>query len=139
MKKYIYQLFVVILAISSLTLVSCNDDDEVSDINIVGTWKNTTYDADGLQSFFGQQYIRFSADGEYMEVLIGGYGAEGEVDISRGNWVLSGTDLTIGGGDFITYTAQVVESTDTRLAISVMGLRMSLIRVDDSELDVYLD
>ena len=139
MKKYFYQFIVALMAISSFALVSCSDDDdEVISSEIVGTWKWDSFNTDETETFFGEQYIQFGSDGQYIEVDIYGFGSEGEVDIRRGQWRQSGNTIIVSGKGAPTTTAEITELTDTDLTLVTLGIHMSYKRVADSKIEEYL-
>lgn len=139
MKKCLYQFMVALIAISSFALVSCSDDDdEVISSDIVGTWKWDSFGTDTTEDFFGEQYIQFNANGQYIEVGIDGYGSEGEVDIKRGQWRQSGNTIIVSGKGVPTTTTEITELTDTDLTLVTLGIHMSYKRVADSKIEEYL-
>ena len=143
MKKRIYLLFVALLAVSSFTLVSCSsdDDDDILSGSIVGTWKWDIFsgvdidDDDPLYDFWGTEYVQFQKDGTFIEVDI--YG--GEVEVTKGQWVQSGNTITVSASGYITTTFTITNLTDTDLTLVTLGIPMSFERVDDSEIEQYLD
>ena len=140
MKKWLYQFIVALMAISSFALVSCSDDDdEVISSDIVGTWKWDSFNTDETEAFFGEQYIQFCSDGQYIEVGIDGFGSEGEIDIIKGKWAQSGNTITISGNGVPTTTMEITELTDTDLTLVTLGIPMSYKRVADSEIEKYLN
>ena len=140
MKKCLYQFMVALMAISSFALVSCSDDDdEVISSDIVGTWKWDSFNTDETEAFFGEQYIQFGSDGQYIEVGIDGFGSEGEIDIIKGKWAQSGNTITISGNGVPTTTMEITELTDTDLTLVTLGIPMSYKRVADSEIEKYLN
>lgn len=139
MKKCLYQFMVALMAISSFALVSCSDDDdEVISSDIVGTWKWDSFNTDETEAFFGEQYIQFGSDGQYIEVGIDGFGSEGEVDIKRGQWRQSGNTIIVSGKGAPTMTTEITELTDTDLTLVTLGIHMSYKRVADSKIEEYL-
>lgn len=139
MKKCLYQFMVALIAISSFALVSCSDDDdEVISSDIVGTWKWDSFNTDETEAFFGEQYIQFGSDGQYIEVGIDGFGSEGEVDIKRGQWRQSGNTIIVSGKGVPTTTTEITELTDTDLTLVTLGIHMSYKRVADSKIEEYL-
>ena len=127
------------MAISSFALVSCSDDDdEVISSDIVGTWKWDSFNTDETEAFFGEQYIQFGSDGQYIEVGIDGFGSEGEVDIKRGQWRQSGNTIIVSGKGAPTMTTEITELTDTDLTLVTLGIHMSYKRVADSKIEEYL-
>ena len=140
MKKYLNLFLMTIVTVCMLSLNSCSDDDgEVLSSDIVGTWKWDSFNTDETETFFGEQYIQFGSDGQYIEVGIDGFGSEGEVDIIRGQWKQSGNTITVSGNGVPTTTTEITELTDTDLTLVTLGIPMSYKRVADSELEKYLN
>ena len=140
MKKYLNLFFMAIVTVCMLSLNSCSDDDgEVLSSDIVGTWKWDSFNTDETEAFFGEQYIQFGSDGQYIEVGIDGFGSEGEVDIIRGQWKQSGNTITVSGNCVPTTTTEITELTDTDLTLVTLGIPMSYKRVADSEIEKYLN
>lgn len=138
--KRINLLFVVLLAVCALSFYSCSDDEgEISSSDIVGTWKWDSFNTDETEAFFGEQYIQFGSDGQYIEVGIDGFGSEGEIDIIKGKWAQSGNTITISGNGVPTTTMEITELTDTDLTLVTLGIPMSYKRVADSEIEKYLN
>lgn len=140
MKKYFSLFFVALLAFTSFTLVSCSDDDDdnTSSSSIVGTWKWDSFGTDETEEFFGNQYVQFNSNGDFIEVDVDGYGSEGEVDVKRGKWKQSGNKITVSGGGMPTTTTEITKLTDTDLTLVTLGVPMSYKRVADSEIEQYL-
>ena len=133
-------LFVVLLAVCALSFYSCSDDEgEISSSDIVGTWKWDSFNTDETEAFFGEQYIQFGSDGQYIEVGIDGFGSEGEIDIIKGKWAQSGNTITISGNGVPTTTMEITKLTDTDLTLVTLGIPMSYKRVADSEIEKYLN
>lgn len=140
MKKYLNLFFMAIVTVCMLSLNSCSDDDgEVLSSDIVGTWKWDSFNTDETEAFFGEQYIQFGSDGQYIEVGIDGFGSEGEVDIIKGQWKQSGNTITVSGNGVSTTTTEITELTDTDLTLVTLGIPMSYKRVADSEIEKYLN
>ena len=130
----------VLLAVCALSFYSCSDDEgEISSSDIVGTWKWDSFNTDETEAFFGEQYIQFGSDGQYIEVGIDGFGSEGEIDIIKGKWAQSGNTITISGNGVPTTTMEITELTDTDLTLVTLGIPMSYKRVADSEIGKYLN
>ena len=140
MKKYLYQFMVALMAVASFAFVSCSDEeDETLSSDIVGTWKWDSFYTDETDVLFGQQYIQFGVDGQWIEVDIRGLGSEGEVDIMRGQWRQSGNTITVSGNGVPTTTTEITELTETDLKLVTLGIPMSYKRVADSEIEKYLN
>ena len=130
----------VLLAVCALSFYSCSDDEgEISSSDIVGTWKWDSFNTDETEAFFGEQYIQFGSDGQYIEVGIDGFGSEGEIDIIKGKWAQSGNTITISGNGVPTTTMEITKLTDTDLTLVTLGIPMSYKRVADSEIEKYLN
>ena len=136
MKKYLFQFVVTLFAISSFTLVSCSDDGDGEEFSsdIVGTWKSSLSE---MEAVFGEQYIQFDSDGQFIEVDILGLGSD-EVEIMKGQWKRSGNTIIISGNDIITTTTEIMQLTDNNLTLATLGIPMSYKRVPDSEIEKYL-
>ena len=139
MKKYLYIFITALIAITTLSLVSCSKDDDESNISksaLVGTWKNTDTDIMGT---IGYQYIQFKSNGDLVEVDIdnGEMTGNPEVDVKYGKWVLKDNHITVSGRDFTTSTATILKLTKSKLVLSLI-LTMTYKKVSDSEIEKYL-
>ena len=132
MKKYYFLFTVMLMALVSVGLVSCGDEDEPKGPDIVGTWQITTDD--------GVTLLQFTKDGKFNEVDI--VVEEGVSDLFKyyGTYTLSGDKLTITY--VYAYESETVEATYSvngdRLTITSMGSTSTLTRVDDSVIERYL-
>lgn len=136
MKKHLYQLLVALIAFSSLFLVSCNDEEDISSGDIVGTWEWDFFDS---EDYWGKQYVQFNADGEYIEVNLN---ADGTIDyIDRGGqWERNGNTVIISDeGEEIPTAAVITKLSNEDLTLTVLGISMSYKRVDDSVIEKYLN
>ena len=146
LSKFFYFMLVAFVSASALTFTSCSDDDDDdSSYSIVGTWKNTSYEDLGMIG-----YIQFAKDGTYIEVSITdntvlydeetlsylGYD-EMEIEVGYSTWSLSGDEITISGGDYESI-ATIISVSSTKLVVTIIGLTMTLERVDDSVIEEYL-
>lgn len=145
MKKCLERLMAAVLLLTAtFALGGCSDDDEgVVEGSIVGTWKCTSLKE--AEDLFGQQYVQFREDGTYIEVDItddyvvdGEVLWEGEVEILRGRWTQDGTSIHVSGPDIVSIDTQITNLTDTRLTLTTVGIPLSYVRVDDSEIEQYL-
>lgn len=140
MKKNLHLFITVIFAVCTLSFYSCSDDEDATlSSDIVGTWKWDSFGMDETEAFFGEQYVQFSSNGQYTEVNLDGFGSEGEVDILRGQWRQSGNTITVSGNGIPTTTTEITELTDSDLTLVTLGISMSYRRVDDSEIEKYLN
>lgn len=137
MKKFFYQLVVILMAILPIAFVSCSDDDDevLSSNDLVGTWKWDSFGGNEMEDFFGNQYLQFSANGQFVEVDI----YNDEVDVTRGEWRRSGNTITISAKGSITTTTEIFGLTSTDLILVTLGIPMSYKRVDDSDIEQYLN
>lgn len=133
MKKYLYLLFVALFATMSFALTSCSsDDDEPSASNIVGTWKSN---GGAMEQAGLTQYIRFSKDGKYDEVTLD----DGVFDDHLyGDYEVTGSILSITGGNLYGISSDIVKVTDKTLTIRTAGISQDYVKVSDSEMDKYL-
>lgn len=137
MKKYICSLMLVLMALVSVGLVSCSDDDEPKASDIVGTWAYDTQVIGDYAIFF-----QFTKDGKFHEVhtsIIHGETVLG--DVFHGTYTVSGRKLTV------TYNFQY-ETETINCTYSVKGDKLTLNiegegaatfnRVKDSIIEPYL-
>ena len=143
MKKYIYSLMVMLLALLSVGFTACSDDDEPKGADIVGTWQYNHPDDEDFVDY--DIYYQFTKDGkfhyvwEYHEVY---YGRVNFV-VHHGTYTVSGTKL------IVTYDPDPMSDHDpepSECEYSVQGDRLKLlggdeptfIRVEDSVIEPYL-
>lgn len=134
MKKYLNLFFVALFATMSITLTSCgSDDDEPSTSDLVGTWKS---DGGVMEQMGLTQYIRFSSNGRYDEVNLD----EGVFDDHLyGDYEVTGTVLSITGGNLYGISSTIVNVTSKTLTIKTAGISQDYVKVADSEMDKYLN
>ena len=131
MKKY-FLFTVMLMALVSMGLASCGDDDEPKGSDIVGTWQITNDD--------GVTLLQFTKDGKFNEVDI--VVEEGVSDLYKyyGTYTVSGNKLTITYE--YAYESETVDCTysvkDDKLTITSSGETNTLFRVDDSVIERYL-
>ena len=136
MKKHLYQLLVALIALSSLFLVSCNDEEDISSGDIVGTWEWDSFDS---EDYWGKQYVQFNADGEYIEVNLNADGTIEYID-RGGQWERIGNTVIISDeGEEIPTTAVITKLSNEDLTLTLLGISMSYKRVDDSVIEKYLN
>ncbi len=115
MKKYIYLLFAVLLAATSLSLTSCSNDDEGGDSPLVGTWTRQiqwagtsgtrdhsyTFNSNGrgrhkYWNYFSQKYVyqnlTWSASDIRLTIHLE---KNGDNDASTTTYILSSNSLTL--------------------------------------------
>ena len=134
MKKYIYSLIFLLMALVSVGFASC-DDDEPKGFDIVGTWAldNTGMIGAGVTLF------QFTKDGKFHEVdktmVLGD-----EVLVYHGTYTISGNQLSV------TYIylneTETIDCTyqmkGNKLTITNDGHSSTFIRVNDSVIEQYL-
>lgn len=114
-KTNFVRVFTIMVMLLTVSLISCSDDDDViSDENIVGTWDLTDVEVNGIwhnvtsgvYSSYGAM-IRFYSNGLYY-----GSGALGN---GHGTWTKSGKTITtyVDGNVYIQY--KVSSYTDTAM------------------------
>ena len=121
MKSYIKFFAFAMVAIVSLSFVSCSDDDADSPYvsDIVGTWKLTEVKTSASGSYiswpFQATYASFNSDGTY-------YGS-GYFGNGSGTWNLKGNTVTtyVDGELFFTYEIISVSGSNAELKMSMDG------------------
>lgn len=137
MKKQITYLFLTVFSVMALILTSCSkdDNDNITDNNIVGTWKNISFEGD-LSEIIGTQYIQFNENGIYREINV----YSDETDILTGKWKQNGNKINIvdGDGDTQSITSEITHLTESELKLLAAGITLSYKRVPDSEIEEYI-
>ena len=121
MKSYIKFLAFAMVAIVSLSFVSCSDDDADSPYvsDIVGTWKLTEVKTSASGSYiswpFQATYASFNSDGTYT--------GRGYFGNGSGTWNLKGNTVTtyVDGELFFTYEIISVSGSNAELKMSMDG------------------
>lgn len=121
MKSYIKFLAFAMVAILSLSFVSCSDDDADSPYvsDIVGTWKLTEVKTSASGSYiswpFQATYASFNSDGTYT--------GRGYFGNGSGTWNLKGNTVTtyVDGELFFTYEIISVSGSNAELKMSTDG------------------
>ena len=135
MKKYIYPLIFLMMAMVSVGFAACGDDDEPKGSDIVGTW---ALDDTG----FGAAVIlfQFTKDGKFHEVNKSMLNGETGVDVFHGTYTASGNKLTITY--IFQYETETVDCIYTvkgdKLSIKTVDGTVTFTRVSDSVIDPYL-
>ena len=93
MKKYIYSLMVMLLALLSVGFTACGNDDEPKVPGIVGTWQHDHESNDW------DVYYQFTKDGKFHYVwrtnMIMPQGLKPTVAVANGTYTVSGTKLIV--------------------------------------------
>lgn len=134
MKKYIYSLMLLLMAVASVGVTACGDEDEPKGSDIVGTWAldNSGYGA-------GVTLFQFTKDGIFHEVdksmVLGD-----EVHVYHGTYTVLGNQLSVTY--IYQYETETVECTyqvkGNKLTITNDGHTSTFIRVEDSVIEPYL-
>ena len=141
MKKYIYSLMVMLLALLSVGFTACSNDDEPKGADIVGTWQ---YDHPDDEDFVDYDiYYQFTKDGKFHYVW-----KSHEVYYGRVNFVVHHGTYTVSGTKLIvTYDPDPMSDPEPyECEYSVQGDRLKLLagdyptftRVEDSVIQPYL-
>ena len=136
MKKYIYSLMVMLVALVLVGFASCGDD-EPEGADIVGTWQYDNPDETANYDLFYQ----FTKDGVFNRVTI-----FHELSYGRRNFVVSSGTYTLSGKKVIISFDNGGEVVSTENPYSVQGDKLKFIggdeptftRVDDSIIEPYL-
>ena len=139
MKKYLNFMTFVMMAVFSLTFVSCGDDDEELDpaSEYVGTWSLS----DSESAVYGFEYIQLKSDGSYIDVQEDeetekGYAVYyGEWSVSGDKLILKPTSDILAG---ITLTYDIVKKEKNKLTVSMLGFTTTFVKVNDSVIEKYL-
>ena len=145
MKKYLSFIAFAMLAVFSLSFVSCSSDDDESEptensSDIIGTWYDD-YDNDDDFS-----YIQFKSDGTFIDVE-SSEDAEKGYWVQRGKWSISGDKLmmkvTSSDDPFdiwvgTTLTYDIIKIEKNKLTMSLWGITGTLVRVSDDAIQKYL-
>ena len=156
MKKYFNFMAFAMVAVFSLTFVSCGSDGDEpgpssSLSEYVGTWSTITGLADG--EF---EYIQFKSDGNCTRVLYD-EDAEKGYDVFSGTWAVNGDKLTIketsvigsqmaqiliktaaeNGG--VTLAYDIVKKEKDKITVSLGGITGTIVKVNDDVIQKYLD
>ena len=138
MKQCYYLLMVMMMAVVSVGVTSCGDEDDPQDSSIVGTWQLDVADNPGANGTYGTYnvLVQFTEDGKYHEAEI----FSTEFDVYHGTYSVSDDKLTV------TYNYKF-ETETVELTYKVKGNKLTLItaydtntftRVKDSAIEPYL-
>lgn len=142
MKKYIYSLMVMLLALLSVGFTACGNDDEPKVPGIVGTWQHDHESNDW------DVYYQFTKDGKFHYVwktkMITPQGLKPTVAVANGTYTVSGTKLIVTLDSKPNYDLYLCPS---ECEYSVQGDKLKLLlgedeptftRVDDNVIQPYL-
>ena len=140
MKKFLFLSMAMIMAILSLGLTACGDDnkDEPKDTkgDLVGTWKMTGSE-DGYSY---TSLVQFTKDGKFYNVEVWTEHGETDVDISRGTYTVKDDVITITenyDGEVDTYSVKYQIKGD-QLIVTDDGYYMTYTKAKNSEIEKYL-
>ena len=140
MKKLLFLSMTMLMAILSLGLTSCGDDnDEPTDkTDIVGTWKLSGKE-DG---FTYTSLIQFTKNGKFYNVEIAEEDGDMEVEVIRGIYSVSNGVITITEKDeddrnIETYSVKY-QVKNKQLIISEGAYSITYNQAKDSEIEKYL-
>lgn len=143
MKKYIYSLMVMLLALFTVGLTACSNDDEPKGADIVGTWQYNHPDDEEYDDY--DLYYQFTKDGKFHCVW-----KNHEYYYGRPNFVVNHGTYTVSGKKLIVTYDSDPDGGNTEPSgceYSVKGDKLMLlggeyptfIRVEDSVIEPYLN
>lgn len=149
MKKHFYLFATTLLAVMSVTLMSCGDDnDEPSGGNIVGTWESdlSKFAVEELDEFYegGEQLMQFRSDGTMTNVTlkifkdkwVEAMGGKEEFEITHDTWHIDGNKVITSKVG--TYEYKVKGNKLTLTPTSGIIIPVTFTRVSDSRIEKYL-
>lgn len=151
MKKQLFLLAAMLLAVMSISLAACGDDNDEpgSGGDIVGTWEcdisRTLIDEMSDMYKSGDQLIQFRSDGTMVTVnayvltdaWVAITGEREEVEVEYGTYRISGDKLISGDGETVKFKLQGNKLTLT--PTSGIILPFTFTRVSDSVINKYLN
>ena len=135
MKKCYYFLMAMLMALVSVGVTSCGNDDEPKSSDIVGTWAHDNAGFGAAVTLF-----QFAKDGTFHEVDKSMLNGETGVDVYHGTYSVKGDKLTVTY--IFTYETETVECTyqvkGDKLTITSEEGTNTFTRVNDSVIEPYL-
>lgn len=151
MKKQLFLLAAMLLAVISVSLTACGDDNDEpgSGGDIVGTWEcdisRTLIDEMSDMYKSGDQLIQFRSDGTMVTVMA--YvltdtwaaitGERDDIEVEYGTYRISGDKLISGDGETVKFKLQGNKLTLTPTSGIILPLTFT--RVSDSVINKYLN
>lgn len=132
MKKFYYLLIAMLMALATVGLTACGDDEPYG-YDLVGTWQ-MVYDS-------GETLIQFTENGAFHEVGITTINGKTEIYVDHGFYRVSGNQLTIvydddnDGSDTIECTYSI---RGNEITFSSPGYSETYVHVSDSAIERYL-
>ena len=149
MKKNFYLFLAMLMAVMSLSLTACGDDnDEPSGGDIVGTWEcdisRTIIDELSDMYKSGDELIQFRSDGTMVTVRAYVYtdawaqylDETEDVEIEYDTWRISGNKIVSGDGETVKFELKGNKLTLTPTSGVIIPLTFT--RVSDSRIEKYL-
>ena len=141
MKKQLKFILLAVMAVFSITFVSCGNDDDEPNSAFVGTWHTERVDG-SLEPFTeGITYTQLRSDETYVEVDVDEED-DNAYEVTNGTWSVSDNKLTmtattgIISGIPVTFEIKNVEGD--KITLSFLGTTVYLVRVSDSVIEKYL-
>jgi hypothetical protein len=145
MKKYIYSLMAILLALFTVGFAACSDDDEPKAADIVGTWQYNHTDDDEWSDEW-DIYYQFTKEGKFHIVEkshVEYYYGHPSVIVHHGTYTVSGKKL------IVTYdfdpNSDYTEPSGCEYSVQGDKLKLlggeypTFIRVEDSVIEPYLN
>ncbi len=139
MKKYLSFLFVLLMAIGSLTLAGCSSDDHSDENNwkaVVGSWRCIT----AINGGYYDWLIRFYEDGAYVGVYTHSLYTNETTRVIDGKWTVSDGKLFIqedyGTQELFTSRAKLLSTVELALT-DWNDETHQYSKIDDSVFDEY--
>ena len=145
MKKYIFSLMVMLLALFTVGFAACSDDDEPKAADIVGTWQYNHTDDDEWSDEW-DIYYQFTKEGKFHIVEkshVEYYYGHPSVIVHHGTYTVSGKKLIItfdpdpDGGYTEPSGCEYSVKGDKLMLLG--GEYPTFIRVEDSVIEPYLN
>ena len=151
MKKQLFLLAAMLLAVMSISLTACGDDNDEpgSGGDIVGTWEcdisRTLIDEMSDMYKSGDQLIQFRSDGTMVTVMayvltdtwVAITGERDDIEVEYGTYRISGDKLISGDGETVKFKLQGNKLTLTPTSGIILPLTFT--RVSDSVINKYLN
>lgn len=140
MKKLYYFLAVMLLALVSVGVTSCgDDDDEPKSSDLIGTWQLKAIDEDGATY---ESLVQFTKNGKWNSVDIYTDEVGVQVEVEQGTYTVSGNRITVSytedGQTLNESFTYEVKGDKLMLTYDDYPVAVTLIRVKDSVIEQYL-
>lgn len=119
-----FKQLVLVFLVATVTLTSCNNDDDSSSASLIGAWEfSQESNQSGVLEDYEhtpdctKDYIEFLSDGALKSYFYGSFGpVVCQEFIDEATWVRVGNTITITE-DTETYEAEILELTDSTLKL----------------------